>query len=227
MVTLAATVLALSLKGSALHFDGTGTIHVPDAPALHLVHGLSIEAWINPDPGIEGPQAFSYFLSRNYDDGGYGMLTRREPTRSIEATGWNARMFTNARVEPGHWTHVAFSTDNQISKLYIDGRLVGTQKLNHPYRDNDLPLILGGSPFFNGPETCNWRGGLAEVRVWSYPRSERQIRRNMHRRLTGHERRLAAYYPLSAAFPTDRTGKTSGAAIVGTPPTLVPGPPLR
>jgi hypothetical protein len=162
-------------------------------------------------------QSFAYILSRNYDDGGYGILTRRTPLMGVEAFGWNAWVYPGGTIKADQWSYVAICSDNKIAKLYINGKLIGVQKISHPLREVSLPLWIGGSPFESGRDSCNWIGKLADVAIWSTPLDQRQVRRSM-RHIGGHERHLAAFFPLDeqkGMVARDVTGHTGGGILSG------------
>jgi hypothetical protein len=214
---VAVAIFISAFAHGALYFNGASTVQVKDCPALHLLHGLTLEAWIRPDPGMGSRQSFAYILSRNYDDGGYEMLTRRTPLMGVEAFGWSAWAYPEGTIKPDRWSHVAICSDNKIAKLYINGNLIGTQKISHPLREVNLPLWIGGSPFVSGQSSCNWIGKLADVAIWSTPLDQRQVRRSM-RSILGHERHLAAFFPLDehkGMVARDVTGHTGGGVLSG------------
>ena len=106
------------------------------------------------------------------------------------------------------WNHVAWVTSRQQTHLYFNGILVG--KLPLPTSFSGLGTgrfnlirgnedIGGGSPVMYGSE-------IDELRVWTTPRTDRQIRENMFRRLTGGEEGLAALWNFD---DPDNPGKDS------------------
>jgi hypothetical protein len=200
---------------AALHFDGRAKLTVPYTPKLDIVHGITLEAWVRADSGLNERQTSNYFISRNYGSGGYGILARRG---AVEATGWSPEPNETGRIVPGTWTHVAYVSDNRISKLYLNGQLVGEQTIKHVFFPSLMPLILGGSPFTEGGKSCHWTGALADVAIWSRPLDKGQIRRTMERRLNGNEPNLIAYFPMDEMAGEgvhDLTGHTLGAKIGG------------
>jgi hypothetical protein len=216
-------VLAASLLLAAppvLSFDGSGYLVVPAAAELDMTGEATLEAWVRPAKGSEWGY-FNYILSKNMDNTGYGLLTVGRERKRFQGTGWPYGLDApEAGIAPGRWTHVALVRSTSQAVLYVNGRERARSLAAAPLRPNDLPLSIGGSPFGNGGESCNWTGEIKEVRLWRVARSGRNLRRTMNSRLSGREAELAAYFPLSGHL-RDLTGHTRPLTTEGTPPIWV------
>lgn len=121
----------------------------------------------------------------------------------------------NKRVPASKWTHVAVTINNNTGdiRFYINGAYVGNgsgwqgrnpaRKGFISYTGNELDL--GG---FNqrgwGYNNDNFRGSIADVRIWNVVRSAQQIAANYNKQLSGKESGLMAYWTFSDKY--DKTG---------------------
>ena len=121
----------------------------------------------------------------------------------------------NKRVPASKWTHVAVTINNNTGdiRFYINGAYVGNgsgwqgrnpaRKGFISYSGNELDI--GG---FNqrgwGYNNDNFRGQMADVRIWSVVRTPQQIAANYNKQLSGKEAGLMAYWTF--ADKKDKTG---------------------
>lgn len=78
-----------------------------------------------------------------------------------------------------------------MSRLYLNGELLKARPTEgRPLKASNDLLRIGCDSF--GKE--NWRGAIAEVRIWSVARTTDQIRQCMDRLLTGKEAGLVGYW---------------------------------
>ncbi|WP_438010915.1 LamG-like jellyroll fold domain-containing protein [Sorangium sp. So ce321] len=91
------------------------------------------------------------------------------------------------------WHHVCGTYDHLTKKqrIYCDGVKVGEVTATADVSVSG-PLTLGRSP----SGKFNFRGDIAEVRIWDGVRTDAEIRATMRRRVAGTEANLVAYYPL-------------------------------
>lgn len=105
------------------------------------------------------------------------------------------------------WYHAAGVMDynNHISKLFLNGQLVGTlnqplfQPLNSSTRNSSswpAPVSLGWDAAIGGSIPAP-SANLDEVRVWKSVRSDAEILSNYNTCLTGNETNLLVYYRLN------------------------------
>ncbi len=96
------------------------------------------------------------------------------------------------------WVHVARVISKKAEKLYVDGKLVSAVESGGAVRPFAHELMIGNSDFFGAPgdEPTGFRGSIDEVRIWSKPRTQKDIVRTMHTYLRGNERGLIGYFPL-------------------------------
>ena len=89
------------------------------------------------------------------------------------------------------WQHVALVYDSAQGalRLYVDGSLVGDDlagSVGSVLPTADLVLGAFGSDFY--------KGAFDEVRLWSFARTEAQMRRDRYRKLSGNETGLVGYW---------------------------------
>src|SRR5206468_10548639 len=85
-----------------------------------------------------------------------------------------------------HWCHVAAVASTNGLKLYLDGRLVGSNAYTERfYTKGPVRQAFLGHPFLAQHE--NFQGEMDEVRLWKTARTQEQIRENVGRRLSGNE----------------------------------------
>jgi hypothetical protein len=94
----------------------------------------------------------------------------------------------------GSWHHFAavYSSTDQMLTLLVDGSIVDSLPYAGPMVHTS-DLHIGCAVFEPGQEAFN--GILDEIRIWEIARTPGEIRSTMHRRLTGMETGLVAYWP--------------------------------
>jgi hypothetical protein len=173
----------------ALRFDGHALARMKPSTGLHITHGITIEAWVKPEGG-DPNQNFRFVVSRNMGGTGYSFVL---------GNNFAVQGQTQSLVIPHDtWTHVSWVSNNRISKLFLNGKLANTQPVTEILKDNDEFFWVGCSPFAGlpGNQVTGFSGLIDEVRVWSVPRSERQIKRDMRRLLSSRTTHLRVYLPM-------------------------------
>src|SRR6266849_3962817 len=104
----ASLLLATAVPSPALWFTGHSTLTVPPSPALDIRRTLTIEAWVWPGPETSR-NAFTYIVSKNLNNTGYGLLTIGRDEKRLQATGWAPGIDVFGNKAPiGRWTHLAY-----------------------------------------------------------------------------------------------------------------------
>ncbi|HEV2210693.1 MAG TPA: response regulator [Verrucomicrobiae bacterium] len=93
------------------------------------------------------------------------------------------------------WCHVAAVSGPGGMKFYLDGALVGTNAYTGSFASikSGVRNYLGQRVTATDPPTT-FKGAMDEVRVWSFERSQAQIRQDMFQHLTGNEPGLAGLW---------------------------------
>jgi hypothetical protein len=172
----------------SLRFERDGQVAIVPYQTELDVKEITLEAWIKVDPN---PQFYSYVISRNYGNLGYGIALHGKPEK----------VFSQAeamKVPMGVWTHIALVASNKAGKFYVNGELASAGGRNGYLEPYAHALLIGTSNFrgFPGDEPTGFRGQIAEIRLWSIPRTQAAIKKTMNHYLRGNEHGLLAYFPM-------------------------------
>ncbi|MFQ5600145.1 MAG: LamG-like jellyroll fold domain-containing protein, partial [Candidatus Krumholzibacteriia bacterium] len=134
------------VRGSALRFDGSDDrVEVPDAPALRMGGSFTLEAWIHRvDTGEYGVMISKEGSSaRNYR---FSILSSGRLELYWKNTSGSTQRVQSTDVVPADtWHHVAAVHDQpaQESRVYLDGRLVGSAATSGPPATGSQRLRIG------------------------------------------------------------------------------------
>jgi hypothetical protein len=158
--------------GGALSFDGVDDIVVvPDAAALDLTSGMTIEAWVRPTQASgwrtvalkETAGGLAYGLYAHDSAVGPGAYV------NVGALDENATVPTALTL--GAWTHVAATYDGAALKVYVNGALAATHALSGSLVQSGRPLGIGGNRVWGE----YFAGAIDEVRIYDRALSAAQI----------------------------------------------------
>ncbi|WP_026098086.1 LamG domain-containing protein [Kamptonema formosum] len=207
----------ISLVPKVMQFDGDKDYVTLPEVNVNFSAGFTIEAWVWYD-------AFRHW-SRVIDLGNGAqsdniVLANSATTAKFDLSiykGNAGQDFTSpsAVLELGKWMHLAGTLDpagNAV--LYKNGQPIATSKLQVPNNINRTKNYIGKS---NWGSDQDFKGKMAEVRVWNRVRTQAEIQADMSKRLTGKEAGLVGCWPLnevrvegSALKVSDLTGNFSG-----------------
>ncbi|GBG07684.1 hypothetical protein PAT3040_02240 [Paenibacillus agaridevorans] len=174
----------------------------------------SFEAWVNVPANTPAGQSASVVIGNN-ESYYYSDVSRL--SFEIGANGkprlyWRAHKsheinyVVNAKVNVGDWVHVAIVLDDEAksASAYINGRKIDEKALNVP-----IPTVLParelkiGSDYMgyaaDGKPQMNFKGQIADVRVWSTARTAEQIQAGYKAFLQGQESGLLGNWKLDQA----------------------------
>ncbi|MDX3247540.1 LamG domain-containing protein [Streptomyces sp. ME18-1-4] len=143
---------AAELDGSAAAYLTSG------APAVDIDAAFSVSAWVRPD-ATGGPAVRRTAVSQ----GGARLGTDSEGNWSF---GLGAARATGGAADTGEWTHLVGVHDpvRRTASLYVNGLLAATaEDVATPVGSGTGDLQIGRAAAATGD---NWRGALAEVRLW-------------------------------------------------------------
>lgn len=204
-----------------LDFDGVDDfVYVGDAEPLTFGDSrpMTLEAWIRPrsskthsaiagrlDVRSGGERLRgSYLLGLEADQSLALHLvvdSTNAPTESAEqgAAATRTRRVVSVRspgkVTADKWSHVAASFDGSAVTLFINGRGVARGTVNGRTPRAHGPFLMGAR-LQDGQPTWFFHGSIADVRVWSTARTDREIAGFMRHTLTGEEPGLVANWRL-------------------------------
>ncbi|MBS1712791.1 MAG: LamG domain-containing protein [Armatimonadetes bacterium] len=176
-----------SAAGFSLHFTGDRQLaRIPYQKAFDLPQA-TIELWFKAE---SNDRFYNYLLCRNYGDHGWGLALHGRP----------GKVFSQApavAVRPGVWTHLALVFSDKAEKVYIDGGLAAARERGHDHLPFAHDVMVGNSDMTGSPgnEPTPFHGWIDEIRIWSKPLTQAQIRSRMSRALQGTERNLVGYFP--------------------------------
>ncbi|MDT8323942.1 MAG: LamG-like jellyroll fold domain-containing protein, partial [Bacteroidota bacterium] len=130
-------------------------------------------------------------------------------------------------ITPGQWHHIALAVNGPegFAELYIDGELSIRPTFTPRSFDARTGLAIGG--YYANAGGSYLRGAIDEVRLWTYVRSETQIRQHMNGRLSLDAReRLTGYWSFCGNFAdSSGFGNDLTAIAVSRPETVTGLPP--
>lgn len=210
LIGITSNVMAVTAKDYALYFseDGQG-VQVPDSDSLDVTGPLTIEAWVYANPGIYDAY-YNFIVSKHMNGTGYVLHT----------FGWDKEskiiQFDNSFVLPAkQWIYIAYVWNEGVDTLYINGVLVAESFHENTPISNEFDLFIGNSPF--GGE-LNWKGFIDEVRIWSVPRTQEEIYKDMYAKSSINQTGLVAYWdfndgPKSTVLTDKSKNKNNGLLI--------------
>jgi concanavalin A-like lectin/glucanase superfamily protein len=151
--------------GSAMVFNASSDVRIPDSVSLDVTEAITLEAWLKPTalPGANGRAGIVD------DNSQYAMFL--SPAGEIRCS-INTTTVIDLVVPVGSWSHVACVYDRQTLVLYLNG-IAGT-----PLRST-VPLNTSGTDGIalgqNSPAGDDLNGSLDDVRIWRTARTPAQI----------------------------------------------------
>ncbi len=152
----------------ALVLDGDGACaRVPSAALLMPAEGLTLEAWILPEPQ-EGRRA----LFSKAESSGWGLFWN-------SSRGDDMRFWLHDRESGYHWAgvprqsllasegwvHVAAVWNRRSIRMFVDGRLASEVPAGAWMTPNDLPLYFGADPDPEGSPISFFKGRIDNLRL--------------------------------------------------------------
>jgi len=167
--------------------------------------GFTIEYWVkksdeNDDFGwlfSNGAEGFGGAM-RN----GFSILQMNRDTIRFELVNANKgekTMLDTPMPKNDDWFHMAnvWNSFSSEASTYINGKLVGQSKFNGPliFPESSYNINLGRS--YRGWNMSYWAGGLTELRIWKYPRTEREINKYKNSSINKESKGLYEYIMLN------------------------------
>jgi hypothetical protein len=163
------------MYGTALKFDGTDKVEIPDHADFHLTNAMSVALWMQP----EEVQASSAKLFIKQKSGEYPYSFQyNESGQGIFATIYASTRYDTAPVVPnfpGEWAHMCFTYDGSVLVLYKDGEEVASVNTSGQLRQNNLSLSIGCRLDYDQ----NFNGIIDDVRLFNRDLSPEEVQQVM------------------------------------------------
>jgi len=216
------SLLAGGLPGQyALDFSRGGQVGVAK-PRIAVDAQLGVELWFKTLDSIRKPV---HVVSRWAVDGkavdgvfyiGFSNSTRatfavRSQAGEVQTCGGRFKR------RDGVWRHLLASFDGAKLTLVIDGRKIAEQDVEGfgKLAASKLPLVLGPVAVSRSRRTAVFPGFLADVTLWSVPRTSERVAKAGRARPSLNADHLLAHYRLFEPVPTDRVEDSAGNGSAG------------
>ena len=192
-----------NLGNTVLQFDGVND-HVKTQVTNLSGNEITIEYWFKGDSlqsAVRQQDNSSYIVA--------GWLGKH--ILSVDGGTTNGIKVGDAATN-GSWHHIAMTWKRNTPNgfvSYLDGVIVEQRKsLDVAIPSINSNVYIGS---FQGTSEFT-KGQIADVRIWKKARTQVEIQADMHKRLSGKEPNLVAYYPLNAITPESSTRKVKDLA---------------
>jgi|GEM_PF-898369 len=134
--------------GNALKFDNDDWVEI-SSPATLDNENFTVEAWVylRSYPTGAGGDLSKTIIAKGGEDnvGYYGMFINDNKTVSAKVHTENApyQVDGSTKLELNRWYHVAMTFDERWLKLFVDGQLDGSIRVEGRKPSNDMSLTLG------------------------------------------------------------------------------------
>lgn len=196
---------------------------IPSTPAIQPSNAITVELWFLPLP-----TAMANPVVLNKGDGQSVSSARSYEVDWKPSNGISFQMFLGSSTWAGisvpapvnTWVHCAATYDSATSKIniYTNGILAastpndaGGSPLNGgKIRQTSLPLTFG---LIQGTGNTYFNGSIDEVRIWNIARSDAEIFRDFHSRLSGTEPGLVGYWQFDGGTVADLTTNANNGTL--------------
>ncbi|HVX63177.1 MAG TPA: LamG-like jellyroll fold domain-containing protein, partial [Pirellulales bacterium] len=186
--------------GNALSFNGADSlVNIPDASALHLTTGMTLEAWIKPTAAASGWQDVIYKGDDNY----YlesSSLSPGVPVAGATAGASDTGAAGTSALPTNAWSFLTETYDGANLLLYVNGVQVAAQALSGSLATSTDLLQLGGDSIYGQ----YFQGLIDNVRIYNVALTAAEIQADMNTPIA------ASTTPTA---PTDLTATASGSTI--------------
>ena len=180
--------------GGAIDLDGKGGhVCVANSESIEITAKITVALWVNLNslkPGGYGNE-HGYIVNKGDDLWwnpafclGYTKSPQSQRARfhigSVQARVLHGgkSVYSRTKLEPGKWVHLAGTYDGAHVRIYVNGRLEGSEPYAGAVRRDKAPVLLGGGKL-GGVEwgkhfTVDAR--VDEVMIWNRPLGEAEVR---------------------------------------------------
>jgi hypothetical protein len=153
---------------------GGGWLRAESSVAINGIgDGFTVSAWVRRPGGgagngglvtrrAGGPGGFHYAVD---------IINSRLRARVNSANGYRADVSSMEPIPDSQWAHLAASYDMKVVRLYINGRLLGSQPYEHAIGPDNTPLVIGAAQEVTVPEVIGSRLDAVVDEVAVYQRA--------------------------------------------------------
>jgi len=189
--------------GKELVFDGIQDYAVvQDNNFIDINDEITIEAWIHPNrsdttmilmKGWCAVPDYSYYLS--LINGHIRWIFDDDGNCNSTSSYWTDYPV----IDHGECAHIAVVHTENYVKIYKNGNLIPGSLIAGYYsnvKNSSEPLLIGTYKYLSGEYGSFYEGGIDELRIWNYERTQNEIMTNFNIQLNGDESGLVAYYDM-------------------------------
>ncbi len=224
----------LPWTGYALRLESNQAFaQIEDNDSLDALTAITLEAWLRTTDSVNDLtiiSKYNHFVD-NLDAAFHLNLAMGRVHFQLASGASYAELTSERVVADGSWHHIAAVWDGSLMYIYIDGLLDSS----HEYRGagqinpTNLPVTIGRT-LNDGQPFRFFSGELDEIRIWSIPRTERDLNTYRFQPLREQEFGLKAYWNMndspSDAIITDQSGKGNSGALHGGANLIVSSVPM-
>jgi Concanavalin A-like lectin/glucanases superfamily/Cadherin-like len=161
--------------GNALSFNGTSAlVTVPDANALDLTTGMTLEAWVHPSAVSNTWRDVIY---KGLQDIYYLDATSTYGPPAVGGTWISGNPLVGTTTLPVNaWSHLAASYDGAALRLYVNGVQVASRAQTGSIATSNQALSIGGDEFYG----AYFAGLIDEVRIYNRALTQNEIQTDMN-----------------------------------------------
>lgn len=156
-------------NGKALDLGGAGMVSVADHADLDLTNTMTLEAYVRPRTA----KAWQTVLMKEAPPSteSFALYSSFEQPNANAWVGPNGNV-SSAAIPTNAWSHIAFTLENGVGKIYRNGVLVSQASGMGSAVATNAPLRIGGNAIWSNE---GFDGLIDEVRVWNVALSASQI----------------------------------------------------
>ncbi|MFN6487575.1 LamG-like jellyroll fold domain-containing protein [Nostoc sp. DedQUE02] len=212
-----------NLPAYFLSFDGIDDlVDIGKKPEFKIEKTLTVEAWVYPEQQKQWAGIFGNIFDTGFTESGYGLCLDGVSGVNFACTPENKGIqylsSGNKTLTLSQWQHITGTYNGQEMKVYVNGVLKATKAISANTINYNPENNLRIGVYQDDNEAYNFKGKIAEVRLWNCIRSEAEIKSFMYTRLRGNEPGLVGYWPLNEGSTTtakDVTTRSNNGQITG------------
>lgn len=184
-ITKGKTVELIGKDSNNILFKQENSVIELSSPII-LDGDFTVEYWFKPN------QANNFGIINGANEN-YSIYHTNLSTISLGNPSININLSSPFTIN--EWQHFAITRSNNFVRVYKNGKEVK----NAVWTGELRPIKIGGKPnnLLMGSLWQTYNGAVSDVRIWTVVRTPQQIQTSMYYGLTGKERGLLAYWPIS------------------------------